>query len=133
MPYALMRIPFYFNRVFTNFSKTQGLVGINKSRIELEYSNMNYIFGNTPNEMEKIVIPMDEVTHFTISPRGKYMQIRIGVKSPEFIENFPNTQNGEIKVNVKKRFQRMVNEVNVFLKCRIRELNSHQLLEAPAE
>ncbi len=133
MPYALMRIPFYFNRVFTNFSKTQGLVGINKSRIELEYTNMNYIFGKNMELTEKIVIPMDEVTHFNISHKGKYLQIRIGVKSSEYIQEFPNFRDGEIKVNVKKRFQRMVNEVSVFLKCRIRELNAHQLLEAPAE
>lgn len=133
MPYALMRIPFFFNRVFTNFTKTQGLVGINKSRIELEYTNMNYIFGRNMDLTEKIVIPMDEITHFTIYPKGKYLQIRIGVKSPEYVQEFPNFRDGEIKVNVKKRFQRMVNEVNVFLKCRIREINSHQLLEASTE
>lgn len=133
MPYALMRIPFYFNRVFTNFSKTQGLVGINKSRIELEYTNMNYIFGKNMDLAEKIVIPMDEISYFNISPKGKYLQIRIGVKSPEYASEFPNFRDGEIKVNVKKRFQRMVNEVNVFLTCRIREINSHQLLEASTD
>ncbi len=110
------------------FTETEGLIGIDRGRLVLEWETKDAIVGAYRSGVNDLEILPDDVASVTFTKGLLRAQLTIRARRKKTVAAVPGSKRGEIRLRFRRRHRAEAADLAAFLQDRLRELE-----RAPAE
>lgn len=95
-------IPFTVD-AYEGFAETQGVVQEGKESLNIEFQTKDAFIGLIKSGIKTIQIPFNEIEDLLFDSNFFTAKLRIQLKTLHAAQDFPATQNGEIKLSIARK------------------------------
>lgn len=121
------QIPFSNDDVYSGLAKLDGILTVSKDHIDLEFQTQDAVFGVVKSKPKNLHIPLLELSSFIYKRNLFISRIIFRVTKLKFVKDFPKSEQGEIKLKIKRKYKKEARQIESFVTYRISELRLAQL------
>ncbi len=116
------QIPFSNDDVYSGLAKLDGILTVSKDHLDLEFQTQDAVFGVMKSKPKNLKIPLLELSNFTYKRNLFSSRIIFRVTKLKYIRDFPKSEQGEIKLKIKRKYKEEAKRIESFVNYRISEL-----------
>ena len=123
------QIPFSNDDVYSGLAKLDGILTVSKDHLALEFQTQDAVFGVMKSKPRVLKIPLLELSAFKYKRNLFTSRIIFRVTKLNLIRDFPKSEQGEVKLKIKRKYKEEARRIESFVNYRVSELRLEEMDE----